>query len=95
MLSPLKAPLSPELPLSVWELLKHYSQVCEAVCQAIRRSGQPQKVFYLELGMSRSTFDRRMRRQDWRPEELAVLLGLVEVGEVQRTTVRRAWWKWW
>ena len=87
--------LNPELPVSVWELLRHYSSVCEAVCDAIRRSGLPQKVFYLELGMSRSTFDRRMRRQDWRPEELEVLLRLVEVGGVTKAKRRQGWWKWW
>ena len=90
-----KQRLDAELPVSVWELLRHYGSVCESVCDAIRRSGLPQKVFYLELGMSRSTFDRRMRRQDWRPEELEVLLRLVEVQPAAKPKRRQGWWKWW
>lgn len=64
-------------------LLRDYERICEEVCDAIRRSEKPQKYYYLTLGMSRTTFHRRMRRERWELAELAALLRMVdgEVGE--------------
>ncbi|MEM6265110.1 MAG: hypothetical protein AAGI38_21560 [Bacteroidota bacterium] len=67
-----------DLPETLWLLVRNYGTICEEVTDGIRSSGLPQKAFYLELGMSRATFDRRMRHQDWRPEELAVLVEMLQ-----------------
>jgi hypothetical protein len=69
------------------EMLREYDALCAGVCRAIRRSGQPQKYYYLTLGISRTTFHRRMRDERWTLEELRQLLEMV--GEVER----RPWWK--
>ena len=55
-------------------LLVHYEEVCEGATDAVRASGLPQKFFYLEMGISRATFDRRMRRSDWTVRELGMLV---------------------
>lgn len=78
------------MPDAVRYLLSHYTEICEQMTGAIRRDGRPQKVFYLALGMSRATFDRRMRRNDWRPEELGVLVGMVGGNDLESNNIEKA-----
>jgi hypothetical protein len=61
-----------------WQiLLDNYEQICSRTSQQILASGRVQKYFYLSLGMSRSTFERRLRSNDWRPQELRRLMELL------------------
>ena len=59
------------------ELIRAYENICASTSQQIRASGRVQKYFYLSMGMSRSTFERRMRTNAWTLKELWMLAGLL------------------
>ncbi|RMG57491.1 MAG: hypothetical protein D6722_24830 [Bacteroidetes bacterium] len=64
-------------PPPVRVLARDYERLCGEVCDAIRRSERPQKYYYLSLGMSRSTWHRRLRAGRWTLAELGQLMGLL------------------
>ena len=75
-------------------MIRDYEAICTRVCQAIRRSDRPQKYFYLSLGISRTTFHRRMRDERWQLDELAHLLRMVEEEKAPQAKEVNRIWKW-
>ena len=61
----------------VREMCETYEEVCEWLPGAIIRDGRPQRYYYERLGISRSTWHRRMRLGDWTMREIGVLVGLL------------------
>lgn len=57
---------------------EEYRQACEMVPVLIEQSGRTQKWYYEQMGLSRTAFERRLKENNWKPEQLQVLDQLIK-----------------
>ena len=59
------------------DTIKDYKQLCEDLPSIIERSGRKHKFFYENLGISRSAWNYKLKKQTWEPEQLEKIIELI------------------
>ncbi len=52
------------------EVVKLRQEICEAIPQLIRQSGKKEKFFYERIGLSRNSWIRRKKLNQWTDDQL-------------------------